>query len=457
MHASEREKKDFAVISSIPPQDVECEMTVLGALLNYPGSIDRVLDHLQPEDFYVSAHATIYGCMVENYNNQQPHDETAVRVALQNKKLFEKVGGREVLHKLSQYGVSAVNLDALTGIIREKSLRRKIIALGGKVSRLGTDTFESTEKIVEQAEKEIFDLRVQNKQRAGELVHTGEAAVEMFNAIEECAFGEKRLGISTGFYDLDSMLGGGVEGGQLIVIGARPGQGKSALALNIAWYIAYELRKLVMFYSLEMSRDQLLRRQTSALSRIELSYLRSGQIAQNQWTDLADAMEKLNEAKLFICDTADVRFSNIRSEVKRVSARQEQMPGLIVVDYLQLLAGIEDDKDQNMVSKVTKISRQLKLLAKEFNVPVIALSQLNRSVEARQSNKRPMLSDLRESGAIEQDSDVVMLLYRDEYYNPDTQEKGIAELNIAKQRDGGTGVIKLLFDGHHTTFRNLAR
>ncbi|MDZ8095234.1 MAG: replicative DNA helicase [Nostoc sp. DedQUE05] len=443
----------------LPPQNIEAEEAILGGILLDPEAISRVSDRLLPEAFYISAHKDIYQAAVRLHTQGKPTDLLSVTSWLTDHEMLARIGGRNKLATLVDRTVSAVNIDALAGLVMEKYLRRQLIKAGNEIVHLGYETETELPQVLDRAEQKIFGV-TQERPQSG-LVHISDTLINNFQDIEERNQGISLPGIPSGFYDLDAMTSG-FQRSDLIIVAARPAMGKTSFSMNIAQYIAnYEIiikrdniderKKLpVCIFSLEMSKEQLTQRLLASEAQIESSYLRTGRLSQTQWEPLSRAIGILSEMPIYIDDTPNITVTQMRSQARRLQAEQGTL-GLIVIDYLQLMEGAGD----NRVQELSKITRQLKGLARELSVPVIALSQLSRGVEAR-TNKRPMLSDLRESGSIEQDADLVIMLYRDEYYSPDTPDRGIAEVIVAKHRNGPTGTIKVLFDPLFTKFKNYA-
>jgi replicative DNA helicase len=437
-------------IDKLPPQNIEAEEAILGGILLDPEAISRVSDRLITEALYISAHRDIYQAMLRLNGQGKPTDLLSVTSWLTDHDSLTRVGGRNKLASLVERTVSAINIDALAQLVMDKYMRRQLIKAGNEIVHLGYETETELPQVLDKAEQKIFGIS-QERSQSG-LVHIADSLMSNFKDIEERNQGIALPGISCGFYDLDAMINGGFQRSDLIIIAGRPAMGKTSFAMNIAHYIAGSSRMPVAIFSLEMSKEQLALRMLSGEARIESSYLRSGRISQNQWEDLTRGISSLQQMPIYIDDTPNITITEMRSQARRLQAEQGTDLGLILIDYLQLMEGGSD----NRVQELSKITRQIKGLARELHVPVIALSQLSRGVESR-TNKRPMLSDLRESGSIEQDADLVMMLYRDEYYAPDTPERGIAEIMIAKHRHGATGTVKLLFDPQFTQFKNLAR
>jgi replicative DNA helicase len=437
-----------AFSNALPPQNVDAEESILGGILLDPEAIGRVVDQLRPEAFYINAHQEIYKAALALHSQGKPIDLMSVTTWLYDRELLEKVGGTSKLAQLVERTVSAVNVDLYATLVMDKYLRRQLIGAGNDIVQLGYETSTELEIVLDQAEQKIFNLTQKRPQQG--LVPISETLIQAFQEIEtrnqdNVAFS----GIPSNFYDLDAMTGG-FQRSDLIIIAGRPSMGKTSFALGIARNIAERLP--IAIFSLEMSKEQLVQRLLACEAEIESNYLMTGRIAANQWEKLSYALGSLSELPIYIDDTATQTVMQMRSQARRLQAEQGGKLGLILIDYLQLMEG---SGSENRVQELSRITRSLKGLARELKVPVIALSQLSRGVEAR-TNKRPMMSDLRESGSIEQDSDLIIMLYRDEYYHPDTPDRGIAEVIITKHRNGPTGVVKLLFDPQFTRFRNLA-
>ncbi len=436
-------------VNNLPPQNIEAEESILGGILLDPEAIGRVADLLLPEALYIPAHRDIYKAALALHRQGKPTDLMSVTSWLYDHEILDKIGGQSKLAQLVDRTVSAVNIDRYANLVIEKHLRRQLIKAGNEIVQLGYENAVELETIFDQSEQKIFGL-TQDRPQDG-LISISRTLEQTFQEIENRHGGQGLPGLLSGFYDLDAMTSG-FQRSDFIVVAARPSMGKTALAISIARSIAGQYELPVAVFSLEMSREQLVQRMLASEAGIESNYLRAGRIAQNQWETLNNALGVLSGVPIFIDDTASMNVMQMRSQTRRLQAENGGKLGLIMIDYLQLMEGNGSD---NRVQEISKITRSLKGLARELNVPVIALSQLSRSVEAR-TNKRPMMSDLRESGSIEQDADVVIMLYRDEYYNPDTPDRGIAEIIITKHRNGPTGIIKLLFDPQFTRFRNIA-
>lgn len=433
----------------LPPQNIEAEEAILGGILLDPEAIGRVRDRLTPEAFYISPHRDIYQAALTLHAQNKPTDLLAITSWLTDNDKITRIGGRNKLATLIDRTVSAVNIDALAGLVMEKYLRRQLIKAGNEIVQLGYETQTELPIVLDQAEQKVFGV-TQEKPQSG-LIHISDTLINAFQEIETRNQGIALPGIPCGFYDLDAMTSG-FQRSDLIIIAGRPSMGKTAFCLNLAHNIAVGYKLPVALFSLEMSKEQLVQRLLASEAQIESGYLRTGRISQTQWDPLSRAIGMLSDMPIFIDDTPNITVTQMRSQARRLQAEQNTELGLIVIDYLQLMEGAGD----NRVQELSRITRSLKGLARELSVPVIALSQLSRGVEAR-TNKRPMLSDLRESGSIEQDADLVIMLYRDEYYSPDTPDRGIAEVIIAKHRNGPTGTVKLLFEPQFTKFKNLAK
>ncbi len=432
----------------LPPQNVEAEEAILGGILLDPEAMGRIYDHLSPEAFSLEAHRIIYRAATFLHTQGKPTDLMSVTTWLADHNCLEKVGGTNKLVQLVDRTVSAVNIDQYAALVMDKYLRRKLINAGYKITDLGFKTAVELPIILDQAEQEVFSI-TQERPAQG-LVPISDTLIHTFQDIENRQEGQVLPGLLCDFYDLDAMTGG-FQRSDLIIVAGRPSMGKTAICLSIAHNIANRYKLPIAIFSLEMSKEQLVQRLLASEAGIESNYLRSGRISQNQWESLSRAIGNLSELPIFIDDAANITVTEMRSQARRLQAENGGELGLVLIDYLQLMEGGGD----NRVQELSKITRSLKGLARELNVPVIALSQLSRSVEAR-TNKRPMMSDLRESGSLEQDADLVIMLYREEYYMPDTPDRGIAEVIISKHRNGPTGTVKLLFDSQFTRFRNLA-
>ena len=431
----------------LPPQNIDAEESILGGILLDPEAIGRVADILTADAFYLSAHQIIFKAMTALHGHGNPTDLVTVSTWLSDNELLDKAGGAVKLTELVDRTVSAVNIDRYAMLVADKYVRRQLIQVGTDITQLAYETSEPLPKALDKAEQRLFGI-TQSKAK-NDLTQMSDVLTNTFSDIESRSMGETVPGLSCGFYDLDAMTQG-FQRSDLIIVAGRPAMGKTSFVLNIARSITAIHKLPVAIYSLEMSKEQLVYRILSSEAQIESGRLRSGRIGQHEWLTLGNAISTLSDTKLFIDDTADIAINEMRSKVRRLQAEHGGL-GMVIIDYLQLMETAGD----NRVQELSKITRSLKGLARELSVPVLALSQLSRGVESR-TNKRPMMSDLRESGSIEQDADLVIMLYRDEYYNPDTPDRGIAEIIITKHRNGPTGMVKMLFEPQYTRFRNLA-
>ncbi|NBD32470.1 MAG: replicative DNA helicase [Cyanobacteria bacterium] len=441
---------EFSPLSdqSLPPQNIEAEESILGGILLDPEAIARVAEILPAEAFYLQGHQTIYQGAIALQTQGKPTDLMNLSTWLADQELLDKVGGKAKLAQLADRTVSAVNIDGYAQLVLDKYLRRQLINAGHKIVQFGYDTTEALNTILDRAEQSIFAI-TQERPQSG-LVPLSETLIETYDQIEGLYYQDQLPGLKSSFYDLDSMTSG-LQPSDLIILAGRPSMGKTAFGLNIARNIAGTYHSPVALFSLEMSKEQLSQRLLASEAKIESNRLRSGRLSQQDYQKLSSAIGTLSEVPIFIDDTATLTVMEMRSQARRLQAEHGQL-GLVLLDYLQLMEGGGD----NRVQELSRITRSLKTLARELKTPVIALSQLSRGVEQR-TNKRPMLSDLRESGSIEQDADLVLMLYRDAYYNPDTPDRDLAELIITKHRNGPTGTVKLIFNAELTEFRNMAR
>ena len=439
----------------IPPHSIEAESSVLGGLLLDNEAWDRVGDLLGESDFYRYEHRLVFGAISGLVNGNRPADVITVFEHLRSLGKAEEVGGLSYLNSLAQYVPSAGNIRRYAEIVRERSILRKLVSASDEIA---TNAFNPQGRpvasIVDEAEQKIFNIGEQGSRMKRGFQAMDTLVVDLLDRVQEMADNPNDVtGVPTGFYDLDRLTAG-FQAGDLIVLAARPSMGKTALAINIAENVALHEGLPVAVFSMEMGAAQLAVRIVGSIGRIDQGHLRTGKLTDEEWPRLTEAIEKLRTISLHIDESAGLTSSELRANARRL-ARQCGQLGLIVVDYLQLMSGSASG-DENRATELGEISRGLKMLAKELKCPVIALSQLNRSVETR-PDKRPMMSDLRESGAIEQDADIIMFIYRDEYYTKDAcKEPGIAEVIIAKQRNGPTGVVKLAFLKPITKFENLA-
>ena len=440
----------------VPPHSVEAEQSVLGGLLLDNLAWDRSADLLTDSDFYRYEHRLIYAAIGGLVNATKPADVITVFEQLQSLGKAEECGGLAYLNALAQSVPSAANLRRYAEIVRERAILRKLIAASDEIA---TTAFNPQGRavtlILDEAEGKIFKIGEEGSRQRQGFQSMDKLVVELLDRVNELHDNgaEDVTGVRTGFYDLDHMTAG-LQKGDLIILAARPSMGKTAFALNIAENVAVNEGLPVLVFSMEMGAAQLALRMVGSLGRIDQSGLRTGKLKDQDWERLAEAVDRLKLASIFIDETPALNASELRARARRMARQFGGTLGLIVIDYLQLMSG-NSSGEENRATEIGEISRGLKALAKELQCPVIALSQLNRSVETR-NDKRPMMSDLRESGAIEQDADVIMFIYRDEYYNKDSKEPGVAEIVIGKQRNGPVGTVKLTFLKPLTRFDNLA-
>jgi len=441
---------DFAGINDkMPPQNIEAEEAILGGILLDPDATQMLADTLVPEAFYIKAHRDIYQAALQ-LSLQHKHINLLTVISwLSDHDLLERVGGRNKLATLVDRTVSAVNIDGLAQLVMDKYHARNLISAANQILQLAYDESIPIAERIEAAEQKIFSIRHQT-QTDNSVQMNAALSVSTLDEIERKYRGEEEPAIATGFYDLDALLGGGLQPGLLVVLGGRPGMGKSSLGNQLALTIAANHNAPTMIFSLEMSGKEINKRFLSSESGIEMVYLTSGKMRDSQWEPLLRAVGVMDVPVLMIDDSTDSTPLQIRSKLRKAITQHGQVK-LVVIDYLQLMVDSSSNRLPQMIGAVT---RELKLLARECNVPIMLLSQLNRGVEDR-NNKRPMLSDLRDSGRIEEDADMVLGIYRDEYYNPETQDRGLAEVIVMKNRNGATGTIKLLFEPEFTRFKNL--
>lgn len=437
-------------LRKVPPQSIEAEMSILGGVLLDNEAINRCLELIEADDFYRESHRKIFRAMIDLSNRSEPCDLITLTDMLKRKGELEEVGGGAYLATLVDYVPTAANIAYYCRIVKEKSVTRRLITAATDIVTRGYDEETTVDELLDGAQKTIFEIS-ENKLRPA-FTPVGTILKDTFKRIETLYEKKEHVtGVPTGFYDLDKMTAG-FQPGDLIIIAGRPSMGKTAFSLNIAQYAAAHADSPlpVAVFSLEMSKESLVMRLLCSESRVDASRLRTGHLVDTDWHKLTHGADKLAKARLYIDDTPAIPVLEMRAKARRLKA--ENGLGMIVVDYLQLMRGSSQESRQQEISE---ISRSLKALAKELEVPVVALSQLNRSLESR-TDKRPMMSDLRESGAIEQDADVIMFVYRDEVYHPETEHKGVAEIIIGKQRNGPIGTVRLAFLGKYTRFENLA-
>ena len=441
----------------LPPHSVEAEQSVLGGILLDTSAWDKITDILQEQDFYRYEHRLIFRHISQLTEHAKPVDVITVAESLESNAELDKAGGLAYLGSLAQNVPSAANIRRYAEIVRERAVMRKLAEVGTEIA---TNAYNpggrDAGQLLDEAESRVFEIS-----EAGERGRQGFVAiptlltqvVERIETLYSRDNASDVTGIATGFTDLDSMTSG-LQPGDLVIVAGRPSMGKTAFSVNIAEHVALEVNKPVAIFSMEMGGSQLAMRMIGSVGRLNQHTLRTGKLEDDDWSRMTHALGRLNDAPIFIDETAALNSLELRSRARRLH-RQNDGLGLIVIDYIQLMSSVSSKGGENRATEISEISRSLKSLAKELKVPVIALSQLNRSLEQR-PNKRPIMSDLRESGAIEQDADLILFIYRDEVYNPDSPDKGKAEIIIAKQRNGPIGKIELTFRGEYTRFENYA-
>ncbi|PXW89786.1 primary replicative DNA helicase [Streptohalobacillus salinus] len=433
-----------------PPHNIEAEQAVIGAVFLAPDAISTASEHLLPYDFYRASHQRIFQVMLTLNDRGEPIDLVTVTTALSNQKLLEEVGGVSYLTELANAVPTAANIGYYTKIVEEKAVLRRLIRTATDIVTESYDREDDIEDVLSEAEKHI--LEVSNRQNANAFKNIKDVLIDVYDNIEQLHLRDGDVtGIPTGFRDLDKITSG-FQRNDLIIVAARPSVGKTAFALNVAQNVATKTDENVAIFSLEMGADQLVNRMLCAEGNIDAQRLRTGNLEPDDWGKLTMAMGSLSNAGIFIDDSPGIRVNEIRSKCRRL--KQEHGLGMILIDYLQLIHGSGASAKENRQQEVSEISRSLKGLARELNIPVIALSQLSRGVEQRQ-DKRPMMSDLRESGSIEQDADIVGFLYRDDYYDKESEKQNIIEILIAKQRNGPVGTVELAFIKEYNKFVDL--
>lgn len=437
-------------LGRIPPQNTEAEQSVLGSMILDKEAIATVSEIIKGEDFYRNDHKEIYEAIIDIYEIDRPVDLITLIERLKQRDSLDAVGGVEYLTYVATGVPTTANVKYYAKIVEEKSLLRRLIKSAGDIMNMGYEATEEVSHIIDSAEKYIFDL-IQKKETKG-VYQVKDVLIESINKIEELYKNKSRItGVPTGFIDLDYKTAG-LQPSDLIIVAARPAMGKTSFCLNIAQNAAIRSKLPVAVFSLEMAKEQLVNRMLWSEASVDSQRVRTGTLDDDDWTKIARSIGPLSEAPIYIDDTSGISVMEIRAKCRRLKMKKNL--GLVIIDYLQLMEG--RGRTESRQQEISEISRSLKILAKEINVPVIALSQLSRSAEAR-SDHRPVLSDLRESGAIEQDADLVMFLYRDDYYHPDSEKKNIAEVIVAKNRNGSTGSIELVWLGQYTKFANLAK
>lgn len=434
--------------NNILPHDYEAERGVIMSIICDSDSAIYTFENLKSDDFYNNDYKIIFDASCELASDNQRIDFVMLNNKLKEKNLLSKIGGTQTLKNLCSEFITSANLREYVKIIKDKSLLRKIIKISSNIVLASYKSQKPAELILSYAEKSIFNI-IQTKS-SNEFIQLREVLVQVIDRIEKISKSpEKIIGLSTGFIDFDYRTSG-LQNSDLILIAARPSMGKTAFALNIAENIALNQNKGVAIFSLEMSKFQLANRLLCSNAKMDAQKLRTGDLSQKDWSLITESLGNLSQAKIYIDDTPGISVAQLRSKARKL--KLEKDISLVIIDYLQLMSG--NLKNESRQQEISEISRGLKSIARELDIPIIALSQLSRACEAR-ADHRPMLSDLRESGAIEQDADLVAFLYRDEYYNPESEKKNVAELIIAKQRNGPTGTIELLWDGFCTRFRTL--
>lgn len=440
-----------ALLKRVLPHSIEAEQSVIGAMIVDREAITVASELICGEDFYYKQYGVVFDAMVELNDEGKPVDPVTLQDRLKEKDVPPEVSSLEFIAALVTGVPTSANIKHYANIVAEKSTLRKMIRLNEEIANTCYTGKESLEVILEDTEKRVFEL-VQRR-NTGDFVPIRQVVVNAMDKIEKASKNNGNVtGIATGFIDLDYRTAG-MQPSDLILIAARPSMGKTAFVLNIAQYMAFKLDQTVAIFSLEMSKEQLVNRLFSLESRVDSQHLRTGNLSDAEWEKLIESAGVIGKSKLIIDDTPGISISELRSKCRKYKLEHDLK--IIIIDYLQLMSGSGRGSDSRQ-QEISDISRSLKALARELNVPVIALSQLSRAVEQRPDH-RPMLSDLRESGAIEQDADVVMFIYRDDYYNKDTEKKGIAEIIIAKQRNGPIGTVELVWLPDYTKFANLQR
>lgn len=441
-----------ALIKRVMPHSIEAEQSVVGAMLMDKDAILTAAEIVSGQDFYQTAYGVIFDSMVELFNEGKPVDLVTLQERLKEKDVPPEIASLEFVRDLVSAVPTSANVKYYAQIVADKSMLRKLIKLNDEISNTCYAGKESLETILETTEKSMFQLLQQRN--TGEYVPIRQVVLNALDKIEKASKSKGTVtGIPTGFIDLDYKLSG-LQPSDLILVAARPSMGKTAFVLNIAQYVAFKKDRATVIFSLEMSKEQLVNRLFSLESQVDAQALRTGNMKDSDWEKLIEGAGIIGKSKLIIDDTPGISVSELRSKCRKY--KLEHGLDLIIIDYLQLMTGSVGKRSESRQQEISEISRSLKGLARELNVPVIALSQLSRAVESR-PDKRPMLSDLRESGAIEQDADVVMFIYRDEYYNKDSEYKKQAEIIIAKQRNGPVGTVHLAWLGEYTKFANLSR
>jgi replicative DNA helicase len=436
--------------AKVPPHSLEAEAAVLGGILLDNTALDRVAEHVSAEDFYREAHRKIFRAASELSQRSEPIDLLTLTEALKTRGELAEVGGAAYVSELADRALSAANIQYHARIIREKAILRGLIATASEIVSRGYEAREEVARFVDEAEQAIYQIA--EKKTRGAFTRVGDMITETFRHIEQLYERKEMVtGVATGFTDLDRMTAG-LQPSDLIIVAGRPSMGKTSFCLNIAEHVAIENGIGVAVFSLEMSKEQLVLRMLCSQARVDLSKVRTGFLAQKDFPRLAEAAGRIHDAPIYVDDTPALSALELRAKARRLKRDKDAKLGLIIVDYLQLMRG-SSARDDSREQEISQISGSLKALAKELRLPVIGLSQLNRQVEGRNPPK-PRMADLRESGAIEQDADVIVFIYRDEVYNPQSRDQGAAEIIIAKQRNGPVGDVRLAFRSEYTRFEN---
>lgn len=436
--------------AKIPPQNLDAEMSLIGAVLIDEDVLADVSEIVKSSDFYDKRHKTIFGAMINLFEHHKPVDLLTLTDQLKKKDQLDDIGGPAYLTELTNYVPTAAHATTYAEMVAQKAIRRRLIKASADITELGYQEDHSVQELLEQAEKELFSVSDQSLKQ--DLVSVETILLENFDRLEELHKNKGSIrGLKTGYRDLDNMTAG-LQRSDLIILAARPAMGKTTLVTNLAYNVATINKQAVLFFSLEMSKEQLIDRMLADVSGVDAWNIRTGNLSDDDFKKLSEASGEIAEAPIFIDDTPGLTVLEMRTKARR--AAHSAPVGLVIVDYLQLMSSSSNRNDGNRVQEVSEISRGLKLLARELNVPVIALSQLSRSVESR-NPQIPQLADLRESGSIEQDADIVMFIYREAYYNPDTERENITDLIIAKHRNGPTGKVELYFHPERLRFMSL--
>jgi len=433
----------------VPPQNIDAEKSLLGAVLIDEETLADISEHVTAKDFYDKRHKTVYGAMMRLYERHKPVDLLTLTDELKKKDELDIIGGAAYLTELTNYVPTAAHAEAYAEMVAQKAVRRRLIKASAEISELGFNEDTTTQELLEKAEAELFSVSDQSLKQ--DLTSIEQILTDSFDRMEELHRNKGALrGVRTGWRDLDNMTAG-LQRSDLIILAARPAMGKTTLVTNLAYNVATVAKQSVLFFSLEMSKEQLVDRMLADASGVDAWNIRTGNLSDEDFSKLSEAMGEMAEAPIFLDDTPGLSVLEMRTKARR--AAHDAPLGVIIVDYLQLMQGSGKDNG-NRVQEVSEISRGLKLIARELNVPVIALSQLSRSVESR-SPQIPQLADLRESGSIEQDADIVMFIYREAYYNPETERENITDLIIAKHRNGPVGKVELYFHPERLRFMSL--